>query len=102
MDYIPLPLDMLESKEYQSLTLAEKAFIIDLYAKHYDCETFTIDTRRPEDYHLPPKCNIFRKVNAMIDSGLVECIGLRKGGTFHYLRVLRFKYPAHVVFQKAA
>lgn len=101
MDVIPIPAEALNSKEYESLTLADKYFLIELYRMFHDCARFTIDADKPEDYRQPPKVNLCRKINKLISSGLIRSVDLHKNGNFHYQRVFVFKYQVNEILEAA-
>jgi hypothetical protein len=92
MDLIAIPAEALNSPEYEKLTLADKYFLIELYRINGDCQRFTIDSDRPAVYRQPPSVNLCRKINKLIDSGLIKAIDLQKNGTNHYQRVFAFRY----------
>lgn len=102
MDFIAIPAEVLQSHEYQKLTLGNKHLLIELYAMFGDCERFTIDLDNPVLYKQPQKAHMGRKVTALVNSGLIRTVDLTKCGKCHYKRVFTFKYPATEAFEKAA
>ncbi len=102
MDYLPIPFDVLDSESYQSLTPGDKYFLIELYALYFDCERFTINADRPQDYRQPPKANLCRKIGRLVDCGLLRAVDLAKNGNNHYQRVFAFTYSALGALDRAA
>lgn len=93
MAYVSIPLSVLESQEYLSMTPAGQKFLIDLYALFHDCETFTIDMEKPTYYRQPAGSFLNKKVSNLLDSGLIEVVGSVKR-KFTYQRVFAFTHPA--------
>lgn len=102
MDFIAIPADALNSKEYESLTLSDKNFLVELYRLYGDCERFLIDTDKPEQYRQPKGSRLVRKVNKLLSSGLLRAVDLHKNGNNHYQRIFVFRYPAIEAFESAA
>lgn len=102
MDIIAIPAEVMNSKEYEQLTLADKYFLIELYRIFGDCERFTIDAEKPLEYRQPPKVNLCKKIGKLLASGLLKAIDLQKNGNNHYQRVYAFKYQVVEIFEQAA
>lgn len=93
MTYIPIPLDVLDAPGYAALTHAEQRFLLDLYVLFHDCERFTIDMYKPQQYRQSKGVFLGRKVRALINAGLLQIVGMI-GRPDHRRRVFAFTYPA--------
>lgn len=73
-EYTPIPNGLIEAESYKSLAHCDRAFLIELYYKFGDCETFTIDFEAPV---IAEKVRRLRKANliAIVD----EIPVMRKG-----------------------
>lgn len=100
MDTIQIPVALIDSAEYQSLSWGCREFLIGVYAAHADCSRFTLDWDRPEQYRQSPGVWLQRKIAQLVKAGLIEHDGFKEirgrnatGGYRVNKRVFRFKYP---------
>jgi hypothetical protein len=93
MNFVPIPLEALESQGFLDLSLSDQKFLIDLYVTHHDCERFTIDMDQPEQYRQPAGATLQRKVRGLLAAGLIRVVGAI-GRPDHARRVFTFTYPA--------
>lgn len=99
MNFVSIPLAVLDAPQYMAMTPAEQKFLIDLYVLFHDCETFTVDMNEPAKYRQPVGATLNRKIRTLLTSGLIEVVSRRKSTL---QRVFVFKYPARETFLEAA
>jgi|SRR6185437_1092537 len=99
MECVTLPVPMLDCDEYRGLASREKQFLIDLYICFGDCETFTIDAERPQEYRQRhcDAATIYRKLRALISAGLVSISYQPNGKQGRPTTVYSFKYQVPYV-----
>jgi hypothetical protein len=100
MDSIVIPLAALDSPKYKSLSWGDQRVLIDLYIMFWDCDCFTVDLFRPQDYRQSPGVGMGKRIQALLASGLLVMVGKqiidpnKPIGERNYRRVFAFKYPA--------
>ena len=97
MNFVSIPLAVLEAPEYLALTVADRQFLLDLYVVFHDTERFTIDMSKPADYRQPTGASLARKISRLMDAALLQVVGSRKTGPSHYQRVFAFQHPTHAL-----
>ncbi len=93
MEYAAIPLAVLNSEKFLSLSMQQRMFLIDLYAIFLDCETFTIYMKRPQDYRQKPFSGMSKKIASLINSGFLKVVGSQVVDECHTRRVFSFCYP---------
>lgn len=79
MEDATIPWQLTESEEYKALTEGQKFFLLELYISRGDCETFTIEKSNANGYGQD-KTTIYRKIQALIESGLLLVNGIKYDG----------------------
>lgn len=91
IDYVQIPAPLFESKEFHSLSWGNQKFLICLYRLFHDCETFTIELKKPEDYFQPSGMTLTRRVWDLLQSGVIEICGQQETIFKKRRRVFKFK-----------
>lgn len=103
MDFVAIPSDVFRDPKYAGMTHTERDFLIHLYYKFADCESFTLDRDQITDYWKLTMSDIYEFSKRLIDAGLIVRVGsLEANRCGPKPRVFSFKYPASSIYEKAA
>jgi len=91
IEYVQIPAPLFESKEFNSLSWGDQKFLLCLYRLFHDCETFTIDLKKPTDYLQSSGVSLEGRVCHLVTSCLIEVCGKQKTIFNKYRRVFKFK-----------
>jgi hypothetical protein len=92
MDNLTIPRRILTTAEFIALKPRTQLFLFALYGRFEDTERFTVDPNFPCDYGMSWGVHVKKRVDELIECGLLIEDGLVRIGTT-FQRVLRFKYP---------
>jgi hypothetical protein len=93
MEFVILPLAMLDSPEYRGLNANFRTLLVDLYAKHGDCKRFTIEVGAHIEYGYANYTNLLKALRTLIAAGLILIDGGIKGKRGPPRKIFTFKYP---------
>ena len=94
MEFVTLPVPMLDCAEYHGLKALEKQFLIDLYILFGDAECFTVDVERPQDYRQR-QCEDYtmaRRLRALVSAGLLSMTLTPRARGGHPEKIYTFTY----------
>lgn len=100
MNYVAIPSEVFDSREYKGLSIGSREFLLRLYHYFGDCDTFLVDYQEPESYGEKRGKRVHAKLKTLVDAGFItikdkpeiESRGPRP-------RILTFTYPAVEAYQ---
>jgi hypothetical protein len=95
MEYIQIPVAMLDSKEFSSLKWVQQKLLIALYRRFYDTERFTVDCKNPAEYYQSKgtcPSTMLHRLAVLLSAGFIVTDGEMKSKiSGRRRRVFKFK-----------
>jgi len=94
MEYIQIPLKLIESAEFNALPWGNKEFTLALYRRFNDTDRFTIDLDKPTEYYQSPQNNkntMSKRVWDLVQAGIIIIDSYRPTRRYGKQRVFKFK-----------
>ena len=91
METFTLPMAIFNDENYKTLSYSAQSALFLMYAKNYDCDTFTIPIRASNEYGYRSRSPMNKKMTELIQAGFLIVVGIVHTTQ---CRIFEFKHKA--------